>query len=219
MMECSELRIGAAAASEEGHAGLAASRVLESAHAWRDWGSSHSLLLESVAARRRTAQQLQAIRLMALSMIHRKAPFEYLRDHELRGLSRHRFFLSMFGSSDYVRAMVREHRSYLSAMCSYLCIDSFCGPASLQRIRSYERAYTYYWQAHVTLQLKGSGAVATAGHHAALVQYLRREVTQARERVLNAGTSLADQQTLDELRRNTGDTVRLLRPNLPSVPP
>ena len=55
------------------------------------------------------------------------APFEYLRDFGC--VVARAFFSTPFGSHDYARAVVREHRNYLSAM-RYLCVDRFCGGGS-----------------------------------------------------------------------------------------
>lgn len=208
MMERSELRIQFAANGEPGYAAEAASRVLESAYAWRDWSASHSRLLGQIAGLRRTVSQVQAVRRMALSMIHRKAPFEYLRDRAVRGARRHQFFRDLYGSSDYARALVQEHRSYVSSVCSYLCVDTFCSEASLHRIRAYERCYTSFWQAQANMRMAGVGSEqAIRDRH--LVDYLRRATRAAHERVLDGAGTAADQKTLEELRRPTGDTVRL----------
>jgi hypothetical protein len=212
MLDCSELSMEEAARSADLHASRAAARVLESASAWRDWGATHHQLIGSVVAERGTAHQVRAVRRMALSVIHRKAPFEYLRDHAVRGGARRRFFHSIYGTHDYARAVVLEHRHYLNAMCSYLCVDRFCGPGSLQRIRSYERRYTSYW----TLQAKVREREAQGSHMAAevdaeVLRVLRADVRQARELLLESRVSAADLYTIEELRRPTGDTVRMKR--------
>ena len=45
-----------------------------------------------------------------------------------------------------------------------------------------------------------------------VLRSLHTEVKAAREQLLDAGLSTADRYTLEELRRPTGDTVRLRRP-------
>jgi hypothetical protein len=91
-------------------------------------------------------------------------------------------------------------------------VDSLCGPASLQRIHEYERVYTGFWQTQAGAQLAAWRGVP--GCDRTLIECLRREVHVARKRVLDAGASLADQQTLEELRRPSGDTARWHRPGL-----
>lgn len=208
MMECSELRISMIAQMEDGHAQQAAARVLESTHAYREWETTHSQLLRGIADQKRLARQIDAVKRSALSMIHRKAPFEYLRDQQVSGRERHRFFRVLYGEHDFARAVVREHRQYLTSFCSYICIDQFCGEGTLQSIRRYERLYTSYWQANTRsrlLEKTGSPQAAAAE----LLQYLRDEVEDARLRVLERQPNRADALTIEELRHPTGDTVRL----------
>lgn len=213
MLECSGLRIEEAANSADRHACVAAHRVLETAKAWHDWEASHNQLISHIATQRNVAQQSLAVKLMALSMIHRKAPFEYMREYSVRGGARQRFFQTLYGSHDYARAVVQEHRHYLRAMCSYLCVDRFCGGGSLQYIRDYERRYANYWnlqaQAHER-EVRGERMMVEVD--ADVLRSLRTEVKESREQLLDVGLSAADRLTLDELRRPTGDTVRLSRP-------
>lgn len=211
MLDCSEQSLEEAARSADHHASRAAARVLESASAWRDWGVTHHQLIGAVVAQRGTAHQVQAVRRMALSVIHRKAPFEYLREHAVRGGARRRFFQAIYGTDDYARAVVLEHRHYLNAMCSYLCVDRFCGAASLQRIRAYERRYANYWnlQAQVR-EREARGRNMAAEVDAEVLRVLRADVRRAREQLL-ARVSAADLYTIEELRRPTGDTVRMKR--------
>lgn len=210
MWICSQRRIEEAAQQEAGFGAQAACRVLESPAAQRDWSISHNRLLTPIAMQRRTPAQIQAVKRMALSVIHRKAPFEFLRDRQLRGAIRHAFFTSLYGEGrDYARAMVREHRGYLSAVCSYVCLDTLCGPGSLHRILAYERCYQSFWQAQAALRL----GVEHVDRDAMLVDYLRRAARAARQRLLDASPGPADEKTMEELRRPVGDTVRLRRPS------
>lgn len=213
MLETSELRIEEAAGSADRPARMAASRVLESAQAYREWGISHNQLISAVVMQKSAAQQVLAVKRMALSVIHRKAPFEYLRDHAVRGGARQRFFQTMYGRSDYARVAVLEHRHYTSAMCSYLCIERFCGNASLQRIRDYERRYTSFWNLQVQARERQVLGDDLSGEmDAAVLRSLRTEVEATRKELLDSRASAADRYTLEELRRPTGDTVRIRRP-------
>ncbi len=213
MLECSEQRIEEAANSADRHASVAAYRVLESAKTWHDWEVSHNQFVSQVATQRHAAQQALGVKRMALAVIHRKAPFEYLRDFAVRGGARQSFFLNLFGSTDYARAVVREHRNYLSAMCSYLCVDRFCGSGSLQYIRDYERRYSTYWNLQVLAhEREARGEKMLMEVDADVLRALHTEVKAAREQLLDAGLSAADRYTLEELRRPTSDTVRLRRP-------
>jgi hypothetical protein len=211
MMERSELRIECAAHDEAVHVAQAAGRLLETAYAWQQWSTSHRLLLGQIARQPRPASQARAIKAMALSMIHRKAPFEFLRDQQVRGAARHQFLRDVFGSSDYAHTVVREHRNYITALCTYVCVDTLCAPASMRRIRDYERCYSDFWRARAQACV-GATDGSRNQHELELLSWLRGEVQVARQRVLDSGPSRADELTLEELRRPTGDTVRLRVP-------
>lgn len=210
-METSELRIEQAAQEPRSYASLAAARVLESAQAWREWGLSHNLLLSPIVEQRNAARQSTAVKRMALSVIHRKAPFEFLRDHGVRGGERRSYFQRMYGRN-YARAVVLEHRHFLGAMCSFLCVQRFCGSASWQRICHYERRYTTYWTLHAKAAARREDDEIVAAMDNAVLRSLHNEIRELREQMLETPASAADRYTLEELRRPTGDTVRLRMP-------
>jgi len=64
--------------------------------------------------------QVMALRSTALSLLHRKAIFDYLRYREITGRKRHRFFTVFYGSRDYVNAVLAEHGNYVRCSSSYL---------------------------------------------------------------------------------------------------
>jgi hypothetical protein len=205
MMERSEARIEVVANHGDGHAARAAGRVMESAQAWQDWSASHIRLLDSIATQQRSPAQVQAVRRMALSVIHRKAPFEGLRDLRIHGDARTRFFESLYGSHNCARTLLLEHHSFVRAMCSYVCVEDLCGLGTLLRIRAYERIYTRYWQARMCSSLEPAGGQAESR----LRDRLRQQVITARDLLLAREPGSDDELTLAELRRPTGDTVRM----------
>lgn len=209
MMECSELRIVEVAKHGQGYAQQIARRVLESAHIHQQWEHSHSHGLRPIANELRTPDQMLALKRVALSMVHRKAPFEYLRDHHVCGAARHHYFDVLYGPHDFARAMVQEHQNYLVAGCSYLCVDTLCSLSTVELIADYEKAYTSYWQAHTATLLDDAPRAAARGRKAALMQCLDENLRKTRDRLLGAPPSRADQLTLAELRQPSGDTVRL----------
>jgi hypothetical protein len=209
MMECSEEQISEVARYGERHQKLVACRVLESAHNFRHWEGTHSQLLRQIVNAGTAARQILQVRRMALSMIHRKAPFEYLRDKHVCGAARHRFFHVMYGPHDFASAVVHEHRNYLAAGASYLCVERFCAESSMRSLADYERRYTGYWRAH-TARLLNERTTSSKALPERLLEQVRRDLQQRRNRVLNAVPSKADELTMEELRRPTGDTVRLI---------
>ncbi|MEO6079042.1 MAG: hypothetical protein ABIQ86_04590 [Steroidobacteraceae bacterium] len=207
MMECSEEQLSAAVRYGEIHQKQVASRVLESPHNFRQWESAHSQSLKPIATASTTKQQVQGVKRMALSMIHRKAPFEYLREKQIFGTARHRFFQKLYGHHDFATSVVNEHRNYLVAGASYICMERFCSEGSMQQISEYERRYTSYWGAK-TARLLDESKSGNEAPPPELLGELRNDLQQRRHKVLNAALR-ADALTIEELRRPNGDTLRL----------
>jgi hypothetical protein len=206
MMDCSQQQISEIA--QHGHANekLVASRVLESQYSRRRWEDSHCHLLRNVVNAITTEEQIQSIKRMGLAMIHRKAPFEYLRDRHVCGPARRRFFKVVYGRQDYCSAFVREHRSYLEAGASYLCIDRFCADSSMRLLNDYEERYAVYLRAQFCqLDDEYCGMNVRA---AAWLGYLRKDLQRQRRMLLGLRASRADAMTLEELYAPAGDTVR-----------
>ncbi len=209
MMECSEEQISEVAKYGERHQKQVACWVLESPHNFRQWEGPHCQLLRQIVNAGTTEQQIQQVKRVALSMIHRKAPFEYLRDKHVCGAARHRFFHVMYGPHDFATSVVNEHRNYLAAGASYICVERFCAESSMRAITDYERSYTSYWRAH-TARLLDERKTGTKAPEGGLVEQLRNELQRRRDGVLGAAPCKADALTMEELRRPTGDTVRLI---------
>jgi hypothetical protein len=200
MMECSQQQICEIAEQGDAPQRLVASRILESARSRKHWESSHCQLLRNIVVSWSTAEQMHAIKRMGLSMIHRKAPFEYLRDRRLSGPARRRFFEVVYGREDYYGSFVREHRNYLEAGASYLCVERFCGESSMLALTDYEQRYAGYLRAQVR-QLDDEHC----GRHeraAAWLGYLRIDLQRQRRNLLISPPSRADSLALEKLYRS-----------------
>src|SRR3569833_3103223 len=90
LMEESELCIAESAKFGTPAQKLVASRLLAHPHAYRRWEAEHSQLMRRVSEHRFINRQVVALRSTALSLLHRKAEFEYLQESQL---SRHLWFL------------------------------------------------------------------------------------------------------------------------------
>jgi hypothetical protein len=86
-------------------------------------------------------------------------------------------------------------------------VEDFCGLGTLQRIREYEHIFTRYWQAQASIRLIAAPNENAVPEPPALDRWRRRMIA-ARQRLL-ASEPGPDEVTLAELRRPTGDTVRL----------
>src|SRR2546429_2579270 len=111
LMDESEARVEMSVIFDSPADTLVASRILGHPHAYRRWEAEHDRLMRSVSRQTNVDRQVTALRSTALSLVHRKAMFDYLRDREITGRKRHRFFSLFYGSRDYVNAVLAEHRS------------------------------------------------------------------------------------------------------------
>jgi hypothetical protein len=207
MMDCSQQQISEIAQRGDGHQKLVAIRVLESTSTRKLWEGSHSQLLRNIVTAPTTDDQIHAIRRMGLTMIHRKAPFEYLRDRHVCGPARRRFFEVVYGRQDFSSSFVREHRNYLQAGASYMCLDRFCAESSMRSLTDYERQYAEYVRTQflqMDTEQRGSDDETSAW-----LGFLRGDLQRQRQTLLTLPPSRADALTLEELYRPTGDTVRI----------
>jgi hypothetical protein len=207
MMECSQLQLSEIAEHGDSHQKLVANRVLETPRSRKHWENAHCLQLRSIANAWTAEEQVRAARRMGLAMIHRKAPFEYLRDRRVSGMARQRFFEVVYGRPDFSSSFVNEHRNYLDAGASYICLDRLCGESSTRLLADYEQRYAVYLRAQFR-QLDNEHC-GRQEQSATWLGYLRNDLRRQRQSLLAAPPSKADTLTLEELYRPTGDTVRM----------
>src|SRR5882672_9477409 len=128
LMEASEARVEMAATFDSPADTLVASHILGHPQAYRRWEAEHDRLMRSVSGQTHLDSQVMALRSTALSLLHRKAIFDYLRYREITGRKRHRFFTVFYGSRDYVNAVLAEHGNYVRCSSSYLCTQYLAEP-------------------------------------------------------------------------------------------
>lgn len=216
LMRESETRLEDAARAGNGVEQLVAGRILSDVNLWRQWESEHHTLLQPVAEVGRPEQQGMALRSGVLGLIHRKALFEYLRATGLRGAGRERLVSYFHGSLTYTDAMVSEHGQYLRSAGSHLCarhlgvailLDGvFQGP-----VARYEELYMEYFHAfcgNLLAESDGRGEPSQA----ALLPYLKHEVTRLRTAILRLPRTAPELMYEESMRRPTGDTQKLRRP-------
>ena len=81
----------------------------------------HAMLMRRISAERLPGVQKAQLLSTSLSLIHRKAMFEYLRDEQVRGRRREQIVAQFSSQRDYVSAVVAEHGRYVRSAASYLC--------------------------------------------------------------------------------------------------
>jgi hypothetical protein len=212
LMEYSERHLTNTARSEFYPDAQLASRLLDNVVLYRSWEHSHGRLMQAVAA----APNQQApteLRKVAFLTLHRKAPFEYLRDRHVTGMARRHLIAALFGAQQaYGKALVREHEAYVSSACSLMCADSLCGrvlgdEGFCEALEKYESAYAEYYKAYCdSLLAEQAGEVAPMS---ALLPYLRYQLKIIREHMLAGAHQQTIYKDLQKLYAATGDTQKL----------
>ena len=126
LMEYSEHFLARAALSEMPHRSQLAVRLLQDKPLHRRWENAHGLLMHGVAAPARPADRVVEMRKVSFLTLHRKAPFEYMRDRHVTGTARRHLIQALFGTQHYAQCLVREHMAFLHSACSLICVDALC---------------------------------------------------------------------------------------------
>src|SRR5258708_39639772 len=215
LMEASEARVGMAAVSESPADTLVASRILGHPQAYRRWEAEHDRLMRSVSGQTRLDSQVVALRFTALSLLHRKAIFDYLRYREITGRKRHRFFTVFYGSRDYVNAVRAEHGTYVRCSSSYLCTQYLAEHlmedyALEEPLQIYQERYADYFRVYCDGALAESEEEKRA---AALTEELKplliHQLAEARQAILQMPQNPPKHWREVQIRRATGDTQKL----------
>src|ERR1700733_11009193 len=209
LMEYSEQFLVRAAQSELAEKSQIAARLLQDRPLHRRWEHTHSQLMHGVAAPTRPAAKVMELRKVTFLTLHRKAPFEYLRDRHVTGPARHQVIRALFGPHDYAQCLVREHVAFLSSAGSFMCAEALCGQvlgdaAFCEALAQYESAYGEYYRAYGdSLLAQHSGETAA---EQSLLPYLRYQLKVIREHMLSGNPQRSDFATLQALYPATGDT-------------
>jgi hypothetical protein len=209
LMEYSEQFLIRVAQSELPHKSQLAARLLQDAPLHRQWEHEHSRLMHAVAAPSRPAAKGMELRRVTFLTLHRKAPFEYMRDRHVTGPARRKLIRALFGAQDYAQCLVREHVAFLSSACSFICADALCGEvlgdaAYCEALAHYQTAYSEYYQAYGdSLLAEHSGETASVQ---SLLPYLRYQLKIIREHMVSGRPQQSDFENLQALYEATGDT-------------
>ncbi len=214
LMDESEWRVEVAASSylpEE----MLASRVLENPLTYRRWAAEHHRLLQPVAALSRVENQVVSLRSTALSLVHRKALFEYLRQRSLTGRKRRRLFELFYGYRDYSNAVLAEHNNYVRCSSSYLCTQYLAehlmhDEALLEPLLLYEQRFAEYFRAFCDGELAETEEERRLAEPLDVLRpLLKYQLTEARQAILKMPLAPERQWREVEIRKATGQTQRL----------
>lgn len=217
LMRASEERIEAAARQGTARQQLVARRLIEDPSAWRIWEREHGHLMHRVANARSATGQVTALKSTSFVLIERKALFEYLTERKLHGDARRRALALFHGARAYTDAMIAEHAGFIRAACSHMCSKHIGTVVMLdgafqQPMARYEDLFREYFHAFCDVSLGLDHKVESLR---ALLPYLKHQVTELRKAVLAMPRTLPDLLYEAEIRRPTGDTVRMRRPRRP----
>jgi len=157
-MEESQRRLASAALSGLPNEERVAARILDDARGYRRWEDEHATLMRRIAAERLPSVQKSQLLNTALSLIHRKALFEYLRDEQVRGSRREEIMAHFFSHRDYSSAVVGEHGRYMRSAASYFC-SSYVGSHVMfdavfeTPLGEYEDLYASYFRTYCSTVL------------------------------------------------------------------
>jgi hypothetical protein len=188
LMDASDVQLALAARSGSAEQRRIAGQIRGNPRDFQRWESGHKRLMATVAGVPRAGLQARALLSAAFSLIHRKALFEYLRDHRLRGADRRRLIGHFHGQGSHTRAVVTEHANYLCSAASLVCVRRIgagllAHPAFGDPLPHYEQAYVEYFAAYCRSVL-ATGDDAEAEHTHALLILLKQEVLALRHQLI-----------------------------------
>ena len=218
LMSASEDCVERALRSDDSHSRLIASRILDDPASWRRWEVEHSAMMRVVADHGRADVQIRELKNTSFQLVHTKAPFDYLREQQIRGESRRVLVAHLRPSRSYTEALLNEHAAYLRAACSLLC-TSHVGVVVAQDgvfedpMRRYEELYSDYFRAYCSATV-GVANDDDRDAQRALLPYLKLKLSEYRRVLLRMPPLHPGLLIEASLRQKTGDTQKLRRPTL-----
>jgi hypothetical protein len=188
LMEDSDAELAQAARNGRPEQQRIASQILGNPQDYRRWESEHLRLMTAVAGTPRAGLQVRALLSMAFSLTHRKALFEYLREHRLRGNRRRLLVHHFHGHSTYSHAVIAEHANYLRSAASLICAERIGGgrlahQAFGEPLQQYEQRYVEYFSGYCQSVLQ-SGDSEDGDNTRAMLIMLKQDVLALRARLM-----------------------------------
>lgn len=215
LMEESERCIAESAKSGTPAQMLVASRLLAHPETYRRWESEHFQLMRRVSEHRYLDRQVVALRSTALTLMHRKAVFEYLQERQLTRQQRHKLMAMFHSLKDYAASLIAEHGNYVRGASSYWCSHHLArrlmkDSAFSEPLLLYQERYTDFFRIHCDVELAETESEKQAVASMRLLQpLLKKQLTEARQEILSMAYRPEKVWREVEIRRPTGDTERL----------
>jgi len=214
LMEESESRVEMTANSLAPVDILVAQRILLRPAEFTRWEAHHDHLMRRVSSHGHLPQQMVALRTTALSLVHRKALFEFLHQRQVTGPKRRKLLAVFYGCADYTNAVLAEHGNYVRSSSSYLCAQHLAehlmhDPALDEPLTLYEEWYAEYFQAFCDVALAESDEEQQAClAQESLKPLLKYRVIEARKAILAMPQTQREWREV-RIREPTGETQRL----------
>jgi hypothetical protein len=122
-MDVSEFALQDASESSLPRDSRIATTILQDNQKYRQWEARHANLLLPVAQHSHKKRQIVALRNAKVELVHRRALFNYLQAHEVRGIQREQLFRLFHSTMDFEDAVLAEHRHYMLAVSSRISTD------------------------------------------------------------------------------------------------
>lgn len=185
LMDESEQALYAAAQHQSGSDARIAKQIISDAKTHELWEVRHAELVRPVAEQNGRAPQVIALRDLEVRLVHRRALFDHLREHRLRGEDRERLFQVFYGPREFQDAVLAEHRQYMLAVSSRVStdhlIDVMSDPISKKLLAQYETLYTRYFDLYCYVVGAEDRACADATRH--LMTAARQQAERVRRRI------------------------------------
>jgi hypothetical protein len=171
--------------------------------------------MRRVSEHRYLNRQVVALRSTALTLMHRKAVFEYLQERQLTRQQRHKLMAMFHTLRDYSASLIAEHGNYVRGASSYWCSHHLArrlmkDSAFAEPLLLYQERYTDYFRVHCDVELAETESEQDAIAPMRLLQpLLKKQLTEARQEILSMAYRPEKVWREVEIRRPTGDTERL----------